>query len=115
MTWTIYGTPARQILDRIDQDERLGAICEDYKGGDFVVRINLYKIGSLDQFPMPKGWLTRWRIKRGFGPFSWSWQANYDGAFVASGSDTRSSARAEAIAAINEIAARRIASGEETR
>lgn len=99
----VRGVPSPHILRGLSDAERIGALAENYRGGDFVVHVSRYEPGSLSKYPEPDGFITRYLIKRGGGPYEWSWQANYGGAFVASTGYNRGEAIQLAREAIDEM------------
>jgi len=76
---SIGGVPARDHLAGLSEDERLGAVVEDYRDWDFIVFLNLYEIGSRPprKRKLTANRLLRWLISRDrWGFHHWSWQVN---------------------------------------
>ena len=104
---SVGGAPASGIFDGLTEDEKLGAVVGHHRGGNFIVHLNLYD--AFEKKPLPKASWWRWLIARDWLPSTWSYQANYWGAFEASSCGTRASAVVAAKHAIDEMIARRAA------
>ena len=73
----VGGVPARDQYDCLSEDERLGAIVEDYRDWDFIVHLNLYEKGGRPPFKkrvLSRNPLIRWLIAGDrWGFLAWSW------------------------------------------
>lgn len=110
MGWTMRSCTGPEIFEGLTQEERIGAMCDSHGGGSFVVHVNNYGRGSgpPKKLPISTGFFARWRMKRGGGPFAWSWQAHYEGAGCASTESNRAMAVREAKAWIDKTARERL-------